>query len=177
MSTRIAAQQRVGRDYVPSTRPVTGRKVLIWLLSFFGVVMAVNIIFMKLALQTLPGVVTESSYRVGNAYNKDITAARQQETLHWSVGLHVERRVDGTAMVKVDAKDAEGKPLNGLTFRVVLRRPTDVRADAQATLNETGNGLYRGTAQDVLAGVWDVMLFGERNGETLFQSHNRVILD
>jgi len=41
-------------------KPVTGRRVLIWLVAFFGVVIAVNMAFVYFALNTWPGLTIQS---------------------------------------------------------------------------------------------------------------------
>ena len=40
---------------VATGRPITGRFVLICLIAFFGMIIAVNVIMMRFALETLPG--------------------------------------------------------------------------------------------------------------------------
>jgi len=40
-------------------RPLTGRTVLFYLLAFFGIVMGVNVVMIKLAIDTLPGTEVE----------------------------------------------------------------------------------------------------------------------
>ena len=49
-----------------SPKPLTGRKVLFMLVAFFGVVIAVNVIMAKLAIQTLPGTEVDSAYTCPN---------------------------------------------------------------------------------------------------------------
>ena len=46
---------------IVSPRPLTGRMVLFSLLTFFGVVIGVNVIMMRLAIQTLPGTDVDSA--------------------------------------------------------------------------------------------------------------------
>ena len=53
-------------------REVTGRTVLIWLLSFFGLVFAVNGVMIKVAASTFGGVEVASSYKAGLKFGKDI---------------------------------------------------------------------------------------------------------
>jgi len=51
-----------------SPKPLTGAKVLFMLLAFFGVVIGVNMIMMRLAIQTLPGTDVDSAYtRISSA--------------------------------------------------------------------------------------------------------------
>lgn len=163
----------------PSTpRPLTGRTVLFYLVAFFALVIGVNMVMMKLAIDTLPGTEVDSAYRASLAYSSEISAARDQNRRNWKVDAHVERRADGAAMVRLDARDANGTPLSGLKFSGRLERPTDKRIDRAVELAESGIGTYRGSATDVLPGQWDLVIEGEaRGGARLFLSRNRVILN
>ena len=159
-------------------RPFTGRMALLCLLAFFGTVVGVNMLMMKFAIDTLSGTEVDSAYRASLAYGSEIVAARDQNKRNWKVDAHVERRADGAATVRLDARDAGGTPLSGLKFSGRLERPTDKRVDRAVELAESGIGVYRGGATDVLPGQWDLVIEGEaRGGERLFFSRNRVILN
>ena len=160
----------------PSTRPLSGRAVLGWLVAFFGVVIGVNLVMMKLAIDTLPGTDVDSAYKASLAYNAEIHAAQDQAARRWSVTGHLERDPDGAAAVNVEARDAFNVPLTGLVFSVRLARPTDKRADRAVALLERGPGLYRGQVADVGLGQWDLVIEADRGSERLFLSRNRVIL-
>jgi nitrogen fixation protein FixH len=159
-------------------RPLTGRMVLLCLVAFFGIVFGVNMLMMKFAIDTLPGTEVDSAYRASLAYESQISAARDQNRRNWKVDAHVERRADGAATVRLDARDGNGTPLSGLKFSGRLERPTDKRIDRAVELAESGIGIYRGSAVDVLPGQWDLVIEGEgRGGARLFLSRNRVILN
>src|ERR1700757_690958 len=100
-----------------SPKPLTGFKVLLMLLAFFGVVIGVNVIMMRLAIETLPGTEVDSAYSASLGYEKEIAAARDQEARHWQVDAHVERAVDGAAVLRVEARDKDGNPVTGLKFQ------------------------------------------------------------
>src|SRR5512143_2949639 len=110
-------------------RPITGRFVLIVLLCFFTVVIAVNMVMMRLAIATLPGTEVDSAYSASLAYQKEIAAAQQQDRRDWKVDAHIERKADGTARLNVGARARDGAPLAGLSVFARLERPTDRRAD------------------------------------------------
>jgi len=159
-------------------RPLTGRMVLFCLVAFFGIVIGVNMLMMKLAIDTLPGTEVDSAYRASLAYKSEISAAHDQERRNWKVDAHVERSANGAATVRLDARDASGTPLSGLKFSGRLERPTDKRIDRAVELAESGIGVYRGSAVDVLPGQWDLVIEGEaRGGARLFLSRNRVVLN
>jgi len=158
-------------------KPLTGTKVLVILVAFFGVVFGVNGTMMKLAIATLPGTEVDSPYAAGLAYEKEIDAAHAQAARKWQVSANIQRGADGLATVQVEARDAKGQPLSGLKFKGTLERPTDKRADTRLELTETGIGIYRGSAAAVAAGQWDLVLEGDARGERMFMSKNRVILN
>src|SRR5664279_6102487 len=93
-----------------SPKPLTGRKVLIMLLAFFGVVFGVNFTLMKLAIATLPGTDVDSAYSASLGYEKEIAAARDQDARAWKVDARVQRAADGGATVQVEARDNKGMP-------------------------------------------------------------------
>src|SRR5438552_12709094 len=96
-----------------SPKPLTGRKVLIMLVAFFGVVIGVNMIMMRLAIQTLPGTEVDSAYSASLAYEREIAAARDQNARNWKIDAHVQRGGQGGATLQVEAHDADGKPMSG----------------------------------------------------------------
>ena len=160
----------------PSPRPLSGRTVLVWLVAFFGVVIGVNVVMMKLAIDTLPGTDVDSPYKASLAYNGEIQAAQDQAARRWSVTGHLERNADGAAAVNIEARDARDVPLTGLGFSVRLSRPADKRADRVVALTEREPGRYGGQVSDLGLGQWDLVIEAERGSERLFLSRNRVIL-
>jgi nitrogen fixation protein FixH len=165
--------------YKPSVseKPLTGRKVLVILVAFFGVVISVNVIMMRLAIGTLPGTDVDSAYTASLGYEKEIAAAHDQNARNWRVDAHIQRGTDGGATVQVEAHDNGGRPMTGLKFQGRLERPTDKRADLPVDLAEVGIGVYRGSAAQVAPGQWDLVLEGDAAGQRMFQSKNRVVLN
>jgi nitrogen fixation protein FixH len=158
-------------------RPITGRFVLIAVVSFFTVVIGVNVVMMRLAIATLPGTEVDSAYSASLAYQKEIQAAHQQDKRDWKVDAHVERQADGVARLTVDARAQDGTLLAGLSIFGRLERPTDRRADQAFETTEESGGSYRGTAHGVAAGQWDLVIEADRDGIRLFLSRNRVVLN
>lgn len=160
-----------------TTRPLTGRFVFIAVVTFFAVVTGVNIVMMRLAITTLPGTEVDSAYSAGLAYRHEITAAEQQDKRNWKVDEHIERGSDSAANLTIHAQDAKGSPLSGLFFSGRLERPTDRRADQEIDMAELGNGDYRGVAQGILPGQWDLVIEVNSGGQRVFRSRNRVVLN
>ncbi len=160
-----------------SPKPLTGRKVLFMLVAFFGVVIGVNMVMMKLAILTLPGTDVDSAYSASLAYENEIAAAHDQNARNWKVDAHIQRSANGGATLQVEARDNSGKPMSGLKFQGRFERPTDRRADQSVALAETGIGIYRGSASMIVPGQWDLVLEGDAAGRRMFLSKNRVLLN
>ena len=60
---------------MPTERRITGRMVLVGLLTLFGVVFAVNGVFVYFALDSWPGLATEAAYEQGLAHDQSLAEA------------------------------------------------------------------------------------------------------
>lgn len=157
------------------TKPLTGRAVLLCLVGFFLVVAGVNGIMIAAAVSTFGGVETESSYKAGLAFAREIAASTAQNKRDWQVRAAVQPDGQGGRSVEVVAQDAAGRPLAGLAASVLLTHPTDRREDQSIVMTEHGPGRFRGTASHLL-GQWDLVIDLDRDGERLFRSKSRMIL-
>jgi nitrogen fixation protein FixH len=156
-------------------KKVTGRTVLVWLVAFFGIIAAVNVVMIRAAVSTYGGLETESSYQAGLAFARETADARAQDALHWRVDARLAPARDGTTSLLVDARDADGRPLRGLAATARLVHPADQRDDHAVPLQETRPGEFVGVAATA-AGQWDLVLEFERDGKRAFRSKNRVVL-
>jgi nitrogen fixation protein FixH len=155
-------------------REVTGRTVLFCLLGFFGVVIAVNGVMVKMASSTFGGVETSSSYKAGLEFKNEVAAAAQQDAQHWRVEGHVARNSAGDAVLDIAARDDKG-PLTGLTATARLAHPADRRRDRPIALDRIGAGQFHGQAA-AAAGQWELMVDLYRGEERVYRSRNRVTL-
>jgi len=158
-------------------KPLTGRAVLIMLVAFFGVVIGVNMLMMRFAIDSLSGTDVDSAYRASLAYEHEIQAAHEQDARHWRIDAHITRGPANSASIRIAARDSNGAPLTGLDFSARLERPADKRADRAVVLTESETGIYKGYAEGVLAGQWHLVLEGDAGGKRVFRSRNRVMLD
>jgi nitrogen fixation protein FixH len=156
-------------------RPVTGQMVLFCLIGFFGVVAAANAIMIRAAVSTFGGVETASSYQAGLTFSREAAAAQAQDELHWQVKANVRPMADAT-LIEIDARDAAGLPLAGLDAVARLERPTDRRADQTVELRDHAPGQFRGVTAPA-TGQWDLVIELSREGERVFRSRNRVVLN
>jgi len=156
------------------TRPLTGRAVLIWVIGFFAVVSIVNAIMIRAAISTFGGVETSSAYQAGQMFEREAAAARAQDARHWRVQAQL-RRAGEDAVLEIEARDANGEPLPGLTAVAALHHPTNARDDHAVPLGESAPGRFSGTVA-AAPGQWDVLIDLSRAGERVFRSRNRVVL-
>lgn len=155
-------------------RQITGRMVLFCLVGFFVVVAGINAVMITVAVSTFGGVETESSYKAGLGFAKELSAARAQDALHWRVQATVTPQSD-RQRVELQAYDAGGRPLSGVSALARLSHPTDRRADIAIDLLEQSPGRYVGTAMPA-AGQWHLIIELARDNERVFRSKNRLII-
>jgi nitrogen fixation protein FixH len=146
--------------------------VFICLVAFFAVVAGVNAIMIRAAVSTFGGVETESAYKAGLAFAREIANVQEQDGLHWDVRARVMREADGI-VVEVAARDLAGQPIPNLQAMAQLAHPTDRRADRTIGIAANAPGLFRGTTADA-SGQWDLVIELSRDGTRLFRSKNRV---
>lgn len=103
--------------------------VLICLVTFFAIVASVNAIMMRAAISTFGGLETESSYKAGLTFAREIAASEAQQARHWQVTAHLGTIVGGEAAIELSALDAAGQPLSEYNAIARLSHPTDRRLD------------------------------------------------
>lgn len=155
---------------------ITGRHVLFALIGFFGVVFAVNGVFVYVALGTFDGVQSENAYIKGRFYNKEIARAEAQAKRGWTMDVESRATGDGALAVAAQPKDAEGKLLSGLAIEAKLVRPTNAGLDQRAALVESQSGLYRGSLPVPEKGQWLLEIAASENGAVVYRAENRIVV-
>ena len=156
-------------------RELTGRMVLVGLLAFFAVVVGANGMLVHKALSTFGGVETDSSYRAGQLFERDVAMARAQDAQHWRVEASVTPAADGSALLAIVAHDGTGLAVAGIDATATFERPTDRRLDRSVAVSEDAPGHFRGSAA-ISPGQWDLVIELTRQGERQFRSRNRIVL-
>jgi nitrogen fixation protein FixH len=141
-------------------REVTGRHVLIAVLAFFGVMLAVNAVFVVFALSTFNGGEGGRAYQRGLDYNEVIAAARAQEALGWSHRLEVAR----AGQVSLSLSDRNGAPVAGLVLDAEIARPVADRFTRALAFREVAPGAYAADLAGLEPGNWVVSLAASRRG-------------
>ncbi|MBL8565721.1 MAG: FixH family protein [Hyphomicrobiaceae bacterium] len=134
---------------------ITGRHVLLGLIAFFGVVFAVNGVFLYQALSTHTGVVANEPYRKGLEYNQRIEADARQQALGWTVDLTVPDHVGEVRAMMVDANK---RPVTGLRLVGRVGRPSTGDLDRALEFKEASAGTYIAPVTVLEEGTWIVEL-------------------
>jgi nitrogen fixation protein FixH len=130
------------------TRTFTGWHMAAITISFFAVIIAVNLTLAVFASTSWTGLVVANSYVASQSFNRDAEIARRQQALGWRMNLAVDRN-----LAKITILDRAGLPMAGLSLRAVLQRPTDEAGDQILKLRDAGAGVYMADAT-IGSGVW-----------------------
>ena len=156
---------------------ITGRHVLFAMLGFFGVIFAVNGVFLYNAIGTYTGVVQDEPYRKGLAYNERIAEDARQTALGWVRAVSL----TDAGMVKLTLADKAGAPVRGLVVDAVVGRPSTNVSDVPVRLIEGVPGHYQANIGAIAAGRWLISIEarradGERAGEVIYRAKERIWL-
>ncbi len=131
-------------------RRITGRMVLIGFIAFFGVISAVNGVFMYMAINTWPGLTTEDAYMKGLNYNDTLADGERQAALGWRSDVAIS--ADGLASVRMSGPS--GEPVSGLIVSVEFARPVGALETSLIPLSEVSPGVYSGPFAPTEDGRW-----------------------
>lgn len=134
---------------------IKGWHVLAGMIAFFGVIFAVNGVFLYQALSTHTGVIASEPYRKGLAYNERIAEEARQLELGWRDELTLAPAGD---RVTLKLTDSAGRPVGGLKIAGLIGRPSTTEHDIQLELGEQPAGIYAATVPALAAGTWLVSL-------------------
>jgi len=154
---------------------LTGRAVLLWLVGFFAVIFAVNGWLVQAATSTFGGLETDSSYKAGLMFEREVAKAERQQELKWQVEGALMRGHGGAAVLNISVHDAQGQPVDGLTADATLAHPADSRLDHVIHLGAAGAGRFRGE-DSAQPGQWELIVDFYRANERVFRSKSRVTL-
>jgi nitrogen fixation protein FixH len=164
-------------ESMPARRPfvLTGRHVLAMMVAFFAVVAGVNGLMMMMAIRTMPGLDARNGYEVSQRFNQEIARMGAQDRQAWMADLNVERN-DGAADIRLWISDRQRAAVDGLVITARLLHPANRRLDQEAMLRPAGDGRYGARVPDLSPGAWTVSISANRDGVTVFTSHNRILL-
>lgn len=155
-------------------RKLTGRMVLFGFLAFFGVVFAVNGVFIYFATVSWTGVSSDDAYRKGLAYNETIERAAVQQALGWRTAVSLETIDPETDRLTVLLRDQTDKPIDGQVLTATLRRPVSADEDIEVALKQSAAGAYTADLALPFRGQWGVYVDVARDDGEPYSIEARV---
>lgn len=114
----------IGAGIFLSRAELTGRRVLAVVLTFFAVIIGVNVTLANRAIGTFPGLEVKNSYVASQSFDRERAA---QKTLGWSLAPEY----DQTAReLRLTFTDTEGLPAPVADLKVLVGRATEARDDS-----------------------------------------------
>jgi nitrogen fixation protein FixH len=165
------------RSATKASKPfkLTGWHVLAMFSGLFGVMLAVNILFVVLALKTFSGE-TDHAYINGLKFNETLAANARQSELGWKMALGLERPVGGGAVLEARLTDRDGQPLVGAIIQGSIGRTTDTKEDRTLAFTETAPGIYRAVIDQLRPGRWRFQASAQVQGAPKFETETTLSL-
>lgn len=137
-------------------RGFTGRHMVIVMISFFGLVIAVNFTMAWLASNTFGGTIVDNSYVASQKFNGWLRAARAQDSLGW------------TAQLALDADRHVDLTMNGPGFVATgtAHHPLGRAADIPLAFSANGDGRLRSN-NSLPEGRWQIRVTIDRDGRQM----------
>lgn len=145
----------------------TGWHMTAILVSFFGVVMAVNFTMARMAVSSFGGTVVDNSYVASQKYNGWLNAAAQQDRLGWKVAVSL----DAARHIRIDAR-VNDLAVTQLTAVGDALHPLGRADDVQMAFVTTPEGKLLST-EPLPAGRWNLRL-SLRRGADIFKMVEQV---
>ena len=148
---------------------IRGWHVLLGFGLFFGVIFAVDGLFMFKAINTFPGQTVDNPYEAGIEYNRTLAQKAAEAELGWKA--KVGREAGAINLIVVDH---DGQPVRGLAVSGKLERPATERGRRMIRLKEIGPGFYEVGASG-MTGAWDFSATARDQAGHVFEAHRRLI--
>lgn len=152
----------------------SGWHALACFFSFFGLMLAVNGVFLFQAITSFPGEDTPKSYLQGLNYN----ATLAERTAQAETGWRAELGVTGDTLI-FRLKDAAGAPIGGQRATLSLRRFATTRQDHLFDLATVGVGDYGAKLEGIGTGRWEaiVQVYDVLSDERIFTAKKSVQIE
>jgi len=137
---------------------LTGRGVLLWLVGFFGIIIAMNAVFITVSATTFRGEDEQKPYLQGVGFNQTLSRRAEQKAAGWQAAISAARLDSGAVRILLSLHDRDGAPVGGEKLTGDLRHPADENRDQALVLAQVGPGLYQADLPEVAPGNWEVQV-------------------
>lgn len=151
---------------VAKGKELTGRKVLAIIVSFFAVIITVNLYMASQAIGTFPGLEVKNTYVASQEFDRNREA---QEALGWTLTS----TIAGTKLY-MSISGADGALVAPDTIEATLGRSTHMRDDQDLTFVRDADGVYISEVGALAGGNWNLRLKAQAADGTLFQQ--RIVM-
>ena len=154
----------------PNAPKLTGWHVLLIAFAFFGIMFAVNGVFLFNAIKSFPGEQVEKSYLQGLEYNDTIAERKAQSELGWRAEIGL---IDQQVVLRLF--DQDNAPVNAPDVTGILRAPATNAYDQLLNFSSNTAGEYRSDRLVLDPGRWGVEITArDTQSEPLFQAFRTV---
>ena len=148
---------------------LNGWHVLGGFVAFFGLVFAVNGLFMYQAIHTFPGQTVDNPYEAGIEYNRTLAQKAAEAQLGWKAEV-----VKDDAAIRLIVVDSAGHPVQDLKVAAKLERPATEQGRRFMALKPAAPGVYEAPAKG-LTGAWDLSATAHDAAGHVFEAQRRLI--
>jgi len=153
----------------PQKGEFTGKHMLFVIVSFFAVIIGVNIVMATMAIGSWTGLVVENSYVASQEYNEKLAVAHARDALGWKGGMDYRNGELVFTLV-----DGDGAPVTLDGVSVEVSRPIGVEGDRIVELAQVADGSHR-VAVDLDQGVWNAAIVARVPGEADYEHRARLL--
>lgn len=146
---------------------ITGRKVLVFTVGAFGIIIAVNVLMAYKAVSTFPGLEVGNSYVASQTFESDLKA---QQALGWQL----RQGYDPARGLELTFTDAQGAPVEVAELSVLLGRSTVASADQRPVFVREA-GIYRADLR-LEPGKWMMQVEARAADGTLFRQRLELMV-
>lgn len=149
-------------------RRFTGWHMLIIMLSFFTVVIGVNLFMAMSALDAWTGLVVKNTYVASQEYNRKLEANRAQHALGWTSNVEIKQQQFIFSLL-----DGEKNPIKAEQVLAQINRPVGTKEDLSLVLELQENGTYAAPAELAL-GVWNIHIVASFADQPSFEHYYKI---
>ena len=125
------------KNSLQADKPFTGYHMLVWIITFFAVIIGVNITMAYYANSTWSGLVVKNSYVASQEFNGKLAEIKVQDALGWKGKLSA---ASGTVAYMISKSDGVVVPATSIS--ITFRRPVTDTADFTLTLVKGDDGAW-----------------------------------
>jgi nitrogen fixation protein FixH len=152
-----------------TSRPFTGRHMLIIMLAFFGTIVSVNMTMVYFATHSWTGLVVKNSYVASQEFNATTAKLKQAAADFHSVIAY------NGGKLTISLTDSSRNPANASNMRLKLGRPAHEGEDHVIVLTELGKGTF-GADHLLAPGQWSGVVTADVLGHPHWQRPLRLIV-